>query len=162
MSDVVMRSDVGTLSRGHADRVAIPKTKCADGSTHISNQSRWVNRILSTVRPFPNGDDQWKISLAGGELPRWRGDGKELFFLGADGKMRAVAVEAALGANPSFKPEVPKPLFEARLARVGTAVVFQYDVTADGKRFLLDTTGGSTASMQMLNVIVNWTSSPKK
>ena len=36
------------------------------------------------VRPFPVSDGKWRISTAGGEQPRWRGDGKELFFVGAD------------------------------------------------------------------------------
>ena len=54
------------------------------------------------VRPFPPGEGEWTISLAGGEQPRWSGDGKELFFEAADGKMMAVPVKAVAGAKPSF------------------------------------------------------------
>jgi Tol biopolymer transport system component len=49
------------------------------------------------VRPFPPSEGEWTISLAGGQAPRWRGDGKELFFEAADGKMMAVAVKAVTG-----------------------------------------------------------------
>jgi Tol biopolymer transport system component len=171
-SDPKTKQDIWVLPMGIGiERKPIPflRSEFNEFSGQLSPDCHWMAYTSDEsgqrevyVRPFPGGEGQWKISVAGGELPRWRGDGKELFFIGADGKMTAVSVEAAVGANPSLKPEVPKPLFEVRLASVGIAVVFEYDVTADGKRFLLDTTGGSAASTQMLNVIVNWTSGLKK
>jgi hypothetical protein len=112
------------------------------------------------VRPFPSGEGETKISIAGGEQPRWRGDGKELFFLRADGKMMAVVVNAMAGTKPSFEVGVPQPLFEAHLAYSG-GPIFEYDVTTDGKRFLLDTVG-SSASAPPLNLIVNWDSGLRK
>jgi hypothetical protein len=114
------------------------------------------------VRPYPNADAQWKISIAGGEQPRWRGDGKELFFVGGDGKMMAVPVKAVVRANPTFEVETPQPLFEVHLARPPINPLFEYDVTADGKRFLLNTTGASSASAPQLNVVVNWDAGLKK
>jgi hypothetical protein len=86
------------------------------------------------VRPFPTGELEKKISIAGGEQPRWRGDGKELFFVGTDGKMMAVEVNALAGAKPFFEPGAPEALFEVHLAQFG-APLFEYDVTSDGKRF---------------------------
>jgi eukaryotic-like serine/threonine-protein kinase len=62
------------------------------------------------VRPFPPGEGEWTISLSGGEQPRWRGDGKELFFEAADGKMMAVPVKAATGTKPSFEAGAPLAL----------------------------------------------------
>jgi Tol biopolymer transport system component len=114
------------------------------------------------VRPFPAGEGQEKISIAGGEQPRWRGDGKELFFLGADGKMMVVAVSAMAGAKPSFEPGAPLPLFEAHLAPSPPNGLFEYNVTPDGKRFLLDTVAGGSGSAPLLNVVVNWDSALKK
>ena len=109
------------------------------------------------VRPFPGGQFQRRISIAGGQAPRWRGDGKELFFEGADGKIMAVAVKAAFGANPSFEPGAPLPLFDAHLSTgIAGRQLFGYDVTADGKRFLLVTSAGGPASAPLLNVVVNW------
>ena len=114
------------------------------------------------VRPFPAGEGRQKISIQGGEQPRWRGDGKELFFLGADGNMMAVAVKSAPGAKPSFDAGTPRPLFEAHLAQVFNDTLFEYDVTADGERFLLDVAGGSSLSAPQLDIVVNWNSAPKK
>jgi Tol biopolymer transport system component len=114
------------------------------------------------VRPFPTAERQWRISFAGGEQPRWRADGKELFFVGADGKMMAVAVKATAGTMPSFEPGVPQPMFEAHLAQSPGNLFFQYDVTEDGKRFLLSTAGVGHASPTLLTVLVNWDAELKK
>jgi hypothetical protein len=113
------------------------------------------------VRPFPAGDDQWRISIAGGEQPRWRGDGKELFFVGADGKMMVMAVKA-IAQTTTFESSAPEPLFNAHLAGSPGNVQFQYDVTADGKRFLLDTIDADQPSAPLLNVFVNWDAELKK
>jgi hypothetical protein len=73
------------------------------------------------VLSFPTGEGETRISIAGGEPLRWRGDSKELFFMGADAKMMTVAVKAelpsGLGKKASFVPGVPQPLFEAHFAR---------------------------------------------
>jgi Tol biopolymer transport system component len=113
------------------------------------------------MRSFPTGDLEKKISLAGGEQPRWRGNGKELFFVGADGKMMVVEVKALAGAKPTFDASAPQPLFEAHLVRPPTNPLFEYDVTADGKRFLVNTTGAST-SAPFMNVVLNWDAGLKK
>jgi hypothetical protein len=86
------------------------------------------------------------ISLAGGQGPRWSGDGKELFFEAADGKMTAVSVKAVTGPRVSFDAGAPVPLFDEHMAHFGVQSVFEYDVTADGKRFLINTTGGPGSS----------------
>jgi len=115
------------------------------------------------VRPFPPGEGEWTISLAGGEQPRWRGDGKELFFEAADGKMMAVPVKATAGPRPSFEAGAPVPLFDAHMASLQNGVLFEYDVTSDGKRFLIDTTGGASgAASPPLTVVVNWNTGLKK
>ena len=98
------------------------------------------------VRPFPTGEGEYTISIAGGDSARWRGDGKELFFVGADGKMMAVLVKTSVGATSSFEAGAPAALFEAHIADVGTTSGDAYDVTADRKRFLVNTTGADTAS----------------
>jgi eukaryotic-like serine/threonine-protein kinase len=113
------------------------------------------------VRPFPPGDGETRISIAGGEQPRWRGDGRELFFVGGDGKMMAVAVKATTGLKPTFEAAAPQPLFETRLAQFVENAAFEYDVTADGKRFLLDTVAGGT-SAPVLNVVLNWDAGLRK
>jgi hypothetical protein len=113
------------------------------------------------VRPFPSSEGQTKISIVGGEQPRWRGDGKELFFVGADGKMMAVPVKTPVDTR-TFEFGTPQPLFEAHLTRPPVNTLFEYDVTADGKRFVLNTAGIGSASTLMLNVMVNWDVGLKK
>jgi len=114
------------------------------------------------VRPFPPDEGEWAISIAGGQGPRWRSDGKELFFVAADGKMMAVPVKAAAGAKASFEAGTPVDLFDAHMAHSGANSQLQYDVTADGKRFLINTTGSSGAATPPLTVVTNWTVGLKK
>jgi Tol biopolymer transport system component len=91
------------------------------------------------------------VSRGGGTAPRWRGDGRELFYLATNGKMMAVDVIA----GQEFRVGTPTPLFQAPAgAIVG-------DVTADGKRFLLVTPVGQSASVPF-TVVLNWTAGLKK
>ena len=82
--------------------------------------------------------------------------------------MMVVAVKAAPASNgsakPSFEPLAPVPLFESHIiAGEGFAPDFQYDVTADGKRFLVVTTGSlEAAASPPLTVEVNWLARLKK
>jgi hypothetical protein len=68
----------------------------------------------------------------------------------------AVPINAALGPKPVFEPGTPQPLFETHLAQTTRGGVFEYDVTPDGKRFLLDSTVEDSTSVLPLTVVVNW------
>ena len=133
----------------------------------LSPDSRWMaytsdesGRPEVYVKPFPAGERQWSISLTGGEQPHWRSDGKELFFVAADGKMMAVAMKS--GASGSLEPGQPQPLFDANLVRPPNEPVLDYDVTADGDRFLITTTALDSASAVLLNLVANWDGELKK
>lgn len=137
----------------------------------LSPDSHWMayasdqsGRYEVYVRPFPLAEGQWTISVAGGAQPRWRGDGKELFFEAADGKLMAVPVlKAVPGAKPEFEAGAPIALFDAHIARSTSGVLPLYDVTKDGKRFLIERAVASgTASSPTLNVVVNWNAASKK
>ena len=155
-----------------AERKPIPflRTDANEVLGQLSPDSHWMaftsdrsGKREVYVRPFPPGEGEWTISLAGGEMPRWRGDGKELFFEAADGNMMAVAVKAVSGPKPSFEAGTPVPLFAVHMAHIGAGTNFEYDVTADGKRFLINTTGGpGAASAPPLTVVTNWTAGLKK
>jgi Tol biopolymer transport system component len=92
-----------------------------------------------------------RISRGGGVSPRWRDDGRELYYLSPDGKMMAVEV----AKEPGFMTQVPVPLFQTPS---GTTMG---DVAADGQRFLLVTPVGPSASSPF-TVVLNWTSGLKK
>jgi hypothetical protein len=77
----------------------------------------------------------------------------------ADGELTAVAVKASVGAKPSFELEALEPLFDAHLVATGSNA-YQYDVTSDGKRFLVDT--NSVGVSGPLTVVVNWSALLKK
>jgi len=97
-----------------------------------------------------------QVSIGGGAQPAWRADGKEIFYLGGDGKMMSVSVE--LG-TASFKLGKPIPLFQTRLE--SDVIPQQYDVSADGQRFLLAQPLEESASVP-ITVIVNWPALLKK
>src|SRR5438552_14112577 len=116
---------------GGMERKPVPFLRSEFNELHgqLSPDSQWMAYTSDEsgqrevyVRPFPAADAQWRISIAGGEQPRWRGDGQELFFLGPAGKMMAVAIKTGVpsepGTKPSFEPGVPQPLFEAHLAQI--------------------------------------------
>jgi len=91
-----------------------------------------------------------RVSRGGGTAPRWRSDGKELFYLAPDGKMMTVEVTT----GPEFRGGNPTPLFQTPSgAIVG-------DVSADGKRFLLTTPVGPSHSAPF-TVVLNWTAGTK-
>ena len=62
------------------------------------------------VAPFPSFEHITQVSVAGGAQPRWRGDGRELFFIDLDGNMMSVTVEP----GPRHQNWHPKKLFETR------------------------------------------------
>ena len=157
---------------GGADRkpVAFLHSEFSETFGQLSPDSPWMAYTSDEsgqrevyVRPFPAGDGQSKISIAGGEQPRWCCDGKELFFYAADGKLMTVAVTAVTGPKPSIEPGAPRALFDMRLTSGGLFnAAFEYDVTSDGKRFLIDSPAAGAASVPPLTVVVNWVAVSKK
>jgi Tol biopolymer transport system component len=116
---------------------------------YASNENgKWEIYVTS----FPEARGKWQVSASGGEQPRWRGDGKELFYLSSDRKMMAAPVTT--GAN--FDSGAPAALFQAT-PRLPVAVfdVFAYDVSRDGQRFLINTQV-KQAETQPMSVILNW------
>jgi Tol biopolymer transport system component len=100
------------------------------------------------------GAGKWLISTAGGDKPRWRHDGRELFYLALDRKLMAVPVKPA----PPFEPGIPVPLFDVDF----TGFFAPYDVSADG-RFLINTPLATSAmTSSPIIVILNWTAGLKK
>jgi eukaryotic-like serine/threonine-protein kinase len=88
------------------------------------------------VSPFPDANSKWQISRGGGEEPRWRSDGKELFYLSGDKKLMAAEVKT----GSSFEARDPVVLFQTRSRqRISSQDMFSYSVSRDGNRFLINT-----------------------
>jgi eukaryotic-like serine/threonine-protein kinase len=121
---------------------------------YASNESgRWEIYVTS----FPDAHGKWQVSNAGGEQPRWRSDGKELFYLGPDGKIMATPV--TIGA--SFDAGTPVALFQANPREmIATSEQFDYDASKDGQRFLINTQ--LKAALTPMSVVMSWTASLNK
>ena len=126
-------------------------------SRYIAYRSDASGKDEIYVQPFPAASGgKWTVSQGGGFAPRWRADGKELFYISADGKMMAVEVST----TPVFKAGIPKALFQTTvLATTGLARnVTRYDVTADGKKFLVNSMLPAAAlAPSPITVVLNWT-----
>ncbi len=116
---------------------------------YASNESgKWEIYVTS----FPDAHGKWQVSNGGGDQPRWRGDGKELFYLAAAGKIVALPVKE--GAN--FNSGAPVALFQANAGQpVATSEQVAYDVTQDGQRFLINTYV-KNGEIRPMTVVLNW------
>jgi hypothetical protein len=116
---------------------------------YTSDESQRAEIYVQTFRT-PAGKRQ--VSTNGGSRPVWSRDGKELYFIGSDGKL--MAVDVVSGAK--FQAGLPKSLFDARLPGANN----WYDVSRDG-RFLIPVQLEQPANAPM-TVVVNWTAGLKK
>ena len=91
---------------------------------------------------------KWQVSTDGGTEPRWRHDGKELYYYGAKGLM---AVEVKTDGT-SFEAGIPKPLFDVSVPANGRN---HFLVSRDGQRFLVIAPVEDTSNSP-LQVLVNW------
>ena len=108
----------------------------------MSPDGRWVAYANADDGPFkiwlqnyPTASGRWQVSTTGGIQPKWRRDGKELFYLSIEGRLMAVPV--TLGALPEIGKA--QPLFETRIESVTGFTWHQYDVSPDGQHFLVNT-----------------------
>jgi Tol biopolymer transport system component len=109
----------------------------------ISPNGKWIaysatkgtGRFEIYVRPFPLTGAPWQISAEGGLEPRWRGDGRELYFISPDQHIVAVAVD---GSNGTIRTDSAHSLFQIRITRADRPdTLNHYAVTSDGKQFLV-------------------------
>ena len=115
----------------------------------MAYQSDQSSRWEIYVCPFPPvvNSKRWLVSKAGGESPLWSPDGKELFYRSPDAIM-AVSVKT----EPAFKPGLPISLFPDKY-------VGQFDISPDGKRFLMlkpEDEESETEAPRKIVVVLNW------
>jgi serine/threonine protein kinase/Tol biopolymer transport system component len=101
------------------------------------------------VVPFPRGEGKWQVSKGGGEQPRWRRDGKELFYVGTGNRLMAAEVRDK-GASLDFGTE--QALFPIQAPDNPYRT---YDVTGDGKKFII-VTGAAGLNAKAITLIADW------
>jgi eukaryotic-like serine/threonine-protein kinase len=138
------------------------QTAFQEDSPAFSPDDKWVaynsnasGRFEVYIRSFPGPGGQFQVSRNGGWAPRWRRDGKEIFFLGLDGAM--MAADVTLGNE--VQASVPRALFPTSLQRGSDRHI--YAVTGDGKRFLLRLPDQRQVSTP-ITMVLNWPSAAKK
>ena len=173
--DPKTNADLWVMPMSEADRkpFLFLKTPFREAYGTFSPDGRWVayhsnesGRPEVYVRPFvPPGTTgtaaaggQWQVSTTGGIHPKWRADGKELYYLNPDGAMMAasITVNAAI-----VEPGSPVMLFPTHIYGGGSDIQTgrQYDVTADG-RFLINTLLNEVPAP--ITLLQNWHPEAKK
>jgi Tol biopolymer transport system component len=132
----------------------------SEGFPQVSPDGKWLayqsnetGRPEIYVKPFPEGLGKWLVSTAGGQYPRWRRDGKELFFYFAN---NMIAAEIRV-VGSSIDPGVPQTLFQlaSPSAAENSPSYHRFAVTADGQRFLFSLAGArGTGSSSVADEIV--------
>jgi len=129
---------------------------------HLSSDGKWLAYNSNEsgvwqvyVVSFPMADQKIQISTNGGAQPRWRSDGKELFYHALDGKLMAADIKV----GTKMESSVPHVLFDTGLVVDPTRD--QYAVTSDGQQFLL-LKPVTEATPTPITAVVNWTASIRK
>jgi Tol biopolymer transport system component len=146
------------------DRKPFPllQTPFDECQSRLSPDGQWLAYVSNEsgkqevyVRSFTSAADRWQVSSAGGTQPRWRRDGKELFYVATDRKLTAVTVKQ----GATFEATAPVPLFELRSPRYFDRM--DYAATADGQRFLVNTLVDD-ARPARITVVTNWKPDAKR
>jgi Tol biopolymer transport system component len=143
---------------GDGKPYAFIQTQSSYPSARFSPDGRWVAFVSEeTGRPevyvtrFDKPGEKWRISTDGGNLPCWRRDGRELFYLMTDGKVMAVEIKP----GTEFNAGAPALLFKA------DPLSKDYDVTADGQRFLFIASAPGTQLLPFA-VVLDWMADLKR
>ena len=136
---------------------ALPLSKSESGEGQFSPDGRWLAYVSDDsgqqeiyVVPYPSLSNRWQVSVDGGSQPRWRGDGKEIYYIAPDGNLMAAPVEAP---GAAFKSGIPTALFQTRIVAVAYDYI-QYDVAKDGQKFLINSK--MAEGTQPITIYSNW------
>jgi serine/threonine-protein kinase len=153
--------DIGSYSLDEALPGELFSTKYGETAPQISRDGRWLAYVSDEtgqneiyVRPFPNVDEgKWRVSRGGGVQPVWSRDGSELFYA-KDNSLLSVAI----GTTPTFVASSPRVLFSGpyRQWRPGAIEGHTYDVSPDGRSFLMIREAEEVSAANEFVVIQNW------
>ncbi len=150
------------------DRKPVPylQTPFDEMGARFSPDGRWMayesnesGQFQVYVQAVPISGAKYQISTSGGSAPRWRRDGKELFYVSGDGKLMAVPVKLGVTAEAG----TPQPLFPMSPAPGYVSANFFYAPVRDGLRFLVNERArGEAATSPPFTVVTNWQAAFKK
>jgi Tol biopolymer transport system component len=141
------------------ERKPVPflQSESNEGQGQFSPDGRWIAYTSDEsgqdevyIRPFPGPGGKREVSISGGAFPRWRRDGKELYYLTTENMIMACEITLK---DAMVDVSNVHPLFELPS--------FAYDVSADGKRFLV-AAPYETQNQAPLTIVVNWDAELKK
>lgn len=142
-------NNVALASLGTVTETA-PQLLDLGSNPHVTQDMRWIaydrragDRRRIFVESWPLGKGKFAVPSGDGSIPRWRNDGKELFFLGRNGQMMVVAVSTK---GDTLEFGMPTPMFKAS---------GRYSASPDGQRFAI-TSPVQQAAGTVINVILNW------
>jgi serine/threonine-protein kinase len=157
-TDAKTQRDIWVASVKDHTRTLFLGTPATEGAPRFSPDGKWIAYVSDEsgrpeiyVQPYPRGGGKWQISTDGGIEPVWNPNGRELFYRTTN-KMMAVQITT----SPTFAAGRPSMLFEGDyLASPFPATGVTYDVTPDGRRFLM-VKDAPTEQATQINVVVNW------
>jgi serine/threonine-protein kinase len=159
---IASQSDLNVVSmQGDHGSMPLINTAFTQLNADISRDGHWLayqsnesGRDEVHVRPYPNiQGGHWQISTGGGTRPVWARSGRELFYVDSLGHMTTVPIEASQtfsAGNPVALPQV---------ASLPTSGLRNYDVSLDGRRFLIITNAvrnDGVSNPIQLNLVLNW------
>ena len=166
--DPKTNADIWSLSlEGTPKALPFLRTAAAESQAQFSppfpSGAQWVaftsnesGRDEVYLTSFPRPTDHEIVSRGGGHSPRWRSDGRELFYVAGDGMLNAIPIsERGVSGQPTPLFRVPRT--SASADATGRRLAMPWDVASDGQRFLF-TIPSSGATTSAFNVVLNWNS----
>jgi len=160
------RADIWILPLS-GDRKPYPylETQFGEREARFSPNGRWIAYTSDETGPrelfvqsFPIGRGKWQISRGGAGPSKWRGDGKEIFYV-SGGNLMAVEVKTD---GDTFEMGTPQILFDIRGAPLpGALGGSAFDATSDGQRFLIGM-AVQEATSSPITVVLNWAADLKR
>jgi eukaryotic-like serine/threonine-protein kinase len=156
---------------GERKPFVVVQTRFNERNGELAPNGRWLaydsnepsGRSEVYVQPFPNALEKSQISTGGGVAPRWRRDGKELFYIAPDGSLMAVPVRTSAD-DQALELGAAVRLFRVPIvfggSATGGAVRQQYEVSPDGERFLVNVAADEAATP--ITIVQNWPASLRK
>jgi Tol biopolymer transport system component len=153
-------SDIGAVQMPGGVVQPVLRTRYNEYDGRLSSDGKWIAYVSEEsgapevyVQSYPPTGRKMTISTNGGSEPRWRKDGRELFYLDRQRRLMSVAIST----RGELRPAAPTPLFQTRVSATPTSFRSQLAVTGDGQRFLLNIDPSEGGNSEAVTVVLNWT-----